>query len=310
MKKCSRCNKTKSVDHFFAKRQKGAKGQTLYYSPCKECRREAVKKSYQNNSDKYKERSKRWKSENADKLKASRKEYEQKNADSIKAKKHQWYLKNKDRVKAIHDAYVEKNRDKVNAYMRDYYKKNKKPPPSQQDVIDRIKNYKSLKPMNKITRHGNKIHIHVGSQIITADLEDLNKLKTFRWTLDTYGYPITSVLNSCILMGRFIMDLWREDNSVVHYADGNPLNNCKDNLIATDITNAIRSQKLKSNNTSGYKGIYPTNSNKWGAKIVVNYKQIHLGTFDTAEEAAEAYDQAAAKYYGEFARTNKDLGLL
>lgn len=43
---------------------------------------------------------------------------------------------------------------------------------------------------------------------------------------------------------------------------------------------------------------------RWGfqARIKVNLKSIHLGTFQSAEEAHEAYAQAAEKYFGEFAR--------
>ncbi len=39
----------------------------------------------------------------------------------------------------------------------------------------------------------------------------------------------------------------------------------------------------------------------WQAKIRVDGERIHLGSFETEEEAAEAYKQAAAQYHGEFA---------
>lgn len=37
------------------------------------------------------------------------------------------------------------------------------------------------------------------------------------------------------------------------------------------------------------------------ARIGVSNSQIQIGTFDTAEEAAEAYRQAREKYFGQFA---------
>ena len=51
-------------------------------------------------------------------------------------------------------------------------------------------------------------------------------------------------------------------------------------------------------------GIYPT------AQIMVNRKCIYLGSFKTERDAAQAYDKKAEEAWGEFALTNKKLGLL
>lgn len=55
------------------------------------------------------------------------------------------------------------------------------------------------------------------------------------------------------------------------------------------------------NNTSGYKGVSWCDYNrKWRACMRVNAKRSHLGYFDSAEQAAQAYREAAIKYHGDF----------
>lgn len=89
----------------------------------------------------------------------------------------------------------------------------------------------------------------------------------------------------------------------VDHIDGNGLNNCRSNLrLSTKATNAANA-KRRSDNNSGYKGVcWSKPSQRWRAYIRPMGKQIHLGLFDTPEEAHEAYKKAAVELYGEFAR--------
>ena len=58
-------------------------------------------------------------------------------------------------------------------------------------------------------------------------------------------------------------------------------------------------QLISKNNKTGYKGVsFHKRDNNFQSYIHVNYKHIHLGSFDTAEEAYEARKAAELHYYG------------
>jgi hypothetical protein len=42
----------------------------------------------------------------------------------------------------------------------------------------------------------------------------------------------------------------------------------------------------------------------WVARITVNKKRMSLGSFKSEIDAAKAYDEAALKYYGNYAKLN------
>lgn len=66
-------------------------------------------------------------------------------------------------------------------------------------------------------------------------------------------------------------------------------------------------------NKTGYKGVYSTGDRfraRIGHKVSGQYKIKHLGTFDSIEEAAKAYDLASKELHKDKAVTNEDLGLL
>lgn len=95
---------------------------------------------------------------------------------------------------------------------------------------------------------------------------------------------------------------WPEQQ--IDHINGNKKDNRISNLrTATNAQNAYNT-KIRSNNTSGYKGVTlfkPTG--KYAAKLRIPGKIINLGYFDTAKEAAEEYSKASKKYHGEFSNT-------
>lgn len=94
-------------------------------------------------------------------------------------------------------------------------------------------------------------------------------------------------------------------NGYLDHIDMNRSNNRIDNLrIATNSQNQ-GNIKLWKTNTSGYRGVHwCRKTGKWRAGIRINSHLHCLGSFNTREEAAEAYNKAAFEVWGEFARLN------
>lgn len=92
---------------------------------------------------------------------------------------------------------------------------------------------------------------------------------------------------------------------VVDHINGDGLDNRRCNLRIATLAQNTHNQRLSIRNKSGFKGVnYFKARGTWRASICINNKQINLGCFDSAIKAARAYDEAAKKYFGEFAKTN------
>lgn len=137
-----------------------------------------------------------------------------------------------------------------------------------------------------------------------ADYEWLNQFKWYALLLsDKYWYARRSK-RPVVLMHRLILNPPEGMDS--DHINRNGLDNRRSNLrVCTRSQNQHNS--ISKGGKSKYKGVYLFNG-KWGARIMSNYNNTFLGCFNSEIEAAEAYNRAAIKYHGEFARLNEIKG--
>lgn len=90
----------------------------------------------------------------------------------------------------------------------------------------------------------------------------------------------------------------------VDHINGDGLDNRRTNLRAASVSQNLANRGPQRNNTSGYKGVTLRRNGRMVAQIKVCGHQMNIGTFDTVEDAARAYDAAALTAWGEFAYLN------
>lgn len=143
-------------------------------------------------------------------------------------------------------------------------------------------------------------------RVAIVDAADYEWLSQWKWRLQC-GYVSRSTRagggkSRAILMHREILGLSRGDRRQGHHINHDPLDNRRSNLgIVTAQQNSTDQRKKEG--ASGLKGAsWRKDAKRWRASIMVNYKTIHLGYYDSAEAAHAAYRIAAKHYQGDFAR--------
>jgi hypothetical protein len=147
-------------------------------------------------------------------------------------------------------------------------------------------------------------------EMAKADDEDFERLSRHKWSLTTDGYAKTTVWDAetkrdkTVLMHIMVLGFpaFRADHK-----NQDKLDNRKSNLRpATRTQNAGNSKKRRG--SSRFKGVSLFRNGRWHAQLMTTEngkaKCRHLGYYGEEADAARAYDEAARKYFGEFAATN------
>lgn len=125
----------------------------------------------------------------------------------------------------------------------------------------------------------------------------------YRFLITDTGYSATTINSKRIKLHHLLIGK-PQKGYVIDHINRDKLDNRLLNLRHVPFAKNIHNAKGQPNR-SGYKGVAHVNATgKWRAYIKPFGKQIHLGQFITKEEAARVYDEAAKKYWGEYAYLN------
>lgn len=155
-------------------------------------------------------------------------------------------------------------------------------------------------------------------KVAIVDHQDFETISKYKWHANKRGdlwYASAYINKKITKMHRLIMDCKLFDKQIVDHIDGNGLNNQRINLRICTHSDNMKNRCSSKNGTSKYLGVcfylktsgkgniakYPT----YRAELQKNGKRMFVKDFKDEIEAAKAYNEAAIKYHGEFARLNK-----
>lgn len=136
-----------------------------------------------------------------------------------------------------------------------------------------------------------------------VDDEDFDAVNKYRWNLSMNGYVRRTAGQKgsqyTLFLHRYLFDDIKDKD--IDHINHNKLDNQRKNLRACTRSENMGNAVMRSDNSSGYKGVsWHKKSEKWRAYIQFNKKHISLGFYTSKKDAAKAYQIAADKYFKDY----------
>lgn len=140
-----------------------------------------------------------------------------------------------------------------------------------------------------------------------GDYTYLNQWKWYALRVEKLCYAVRSIKRGkkcgVMLLHRQLLNVPK--GKEIDHKDGDGLNNCRSNLRICNHQQNHFNLRNRINTSSIYKGVYwDKDKHRWRVTLVVGGEKKRLGRFKDERQAALAYNQAAATYFGEYARLN------
>ena len=138
---------------------------------------------------------------------------------------------------------------------------------------------------------------------------DLPIMAQFRWRsvfIAGITYVVTNVRKGDRRVTAYLHRIIMRPPPGVHidHIDHDGLNNQRSNLRLCSRSENMRNQvKRRRATSSRFKGVSRA-GHRWCAQLEIDGKHIRLGSHDTEEQAAAAYNAGAVLYFGSFAHVN------
>jgi hypothetical protein len=122
------------------------------------------------------------------------------------------------------------------------------------------------------------------------------------WKQAKGGFKTETIYLHKLLAEKYVERPEKGESLLAGHRNGDKLDCRIENLVFR--TRSVASRMRKTSSGTGYTGVHKENS-RYRAVITINGKQTHLGMFDTAEDAALAFNKVSRELYGDDAKINK-----